>query len=80
LLIVYPPSPSPEDTDRPSEGFAITWGLRVSGYDDETDGQWDSGFRRLSDVEYAIEDTVDGYRIETGASLTRVQARLSPIT
>jgi hypothetical protein len=58
---------------RPEPGFLVEWGVYVSGYLNQFDGEWDwDDFRRLSDIELAIEATEDEYKADTGASLTRV--------
>jgi hypothetical protein len=57
---------------RPEAGLVIAWVLRVSGYDEDVDGQVDAETMRLSDVEFEIESMEDDYKAEAGASLTRV--------
>jgi hypothetical protein len=57
---------------RPEEGSRSSGGCALSGYDDETDDEWDWGFRHLSELEYVIEQDEAGYGKETGTSLLRV--------
>jgi hypothetical protein len=57
----------------PQEGIVIIWELRLSGYDEDVDGELGIGFGQLSDLEREIEDMADTYIAETGAALTKVQ-------
>ncbi|GAB09137.1 hypothetical protein GOARA_029_00010 [Gordonia araii NBRC 100433] len=49
------------------------WTLRVSGYNEEVDGEHYDGLNRLSGVEYLMEDLIDEYVEQTHARLTRVR-------
>jgi len=55
-----------------AEGFVVWWGLSVSGYDDEIDGDLES-YDTLVEVETAIQDLEDDYADDSGASLVRVR-------
>lgn len=58
---------------RVEKGVEVIWGLTVSGYDDEIDGQLDTDRGRLVDIECAMEDLTADHAEMTGAALTRVR-------
>jgi hypothetical protein len=57
---------------RPEAGFVVRWGLCVSGYADDIDGEWYWDFDLLSEVELDMETMAEEYQEDSGASITRV--------